>query len=143
MATVKRMAYVEHSTQQMYELVVNVNGYSDFLPWCSQSKIIDSIQNKMRASITIDFSGLNQSFSTLNVGDPPNSLSMSLIDGPFKKLDGSWKFTGIEGHGCKIDFFISYEFSNFILDRTVDGVFKAIATTLIDAFIERANELYG
>ena len=55
MAFVKRMAYVEHSTQQMYELVVNVNGYSDFLPWCSQSKIIDSIEKKPNPGLITKF----------------------------------------------------------------------------------------
>ena len=71
---------------------------------------------------------------------------MELIDGPFSRLDGRWTFTPL-GDGsqraCKVEFTLSYGFSSQALSSVVGPVFDRIAGNLVDAFVKRADQVYG
>jgi len=67
---------------------------------------------------------------------------LELVDGPFSNLTGDWSFTPLGEDGCKIDFVMQYEFSNRTLEMVIGPIFNRIATSFIDSFTQRANELY-
>ena len=113
-----------------------------FLPWCGASQIIERNDLITKASIQIKYSGINQSFTTQNTKDYPRRIDLKLIDGPFKVLEGSWIFKSINEDACSIEFYLHYEFSNFILDKLISPIFSKIANTFVDGFVTQADKIY-
>ncbi len=143
MAEVKQSVLVPYSAARMFELVDAVEQYPQFLPWCGGSEVVFRNDDALRAIIHIDFRGIRQSFSTENARHPPHEMTMRLVDGPFKSLDGSWHFTDLGNAGCKIEFQLRWEFSSRVLAAMAGPVFNHIAHTMVDAFVSRAQKLYG
>lgn len=143
MAIVEKVVLVEYSASQMYALVDDVEKYPAFLPWCGGAEILGRNDNRVDAAITIDFRGIRQRFSTANRLQPHELIEMTLIDGPFRHLDGSWRFRPLGLGACKIEFRLHYEFSSKLLEKLIGPVFHYIANTLVDAFVKRAGQTYG
>lgn len=143
MALVEKSVLIEYSAAQMYALVENVAAYPEFLPWCGGTEILKKEGDITRAAITIDFRGIRQRFSTQNRAQPPQLIEMTLVDGPFRQLDGSWRFKALGEDACKIEFRLHYEFSNRLVEKIVGPVFHYIASTFVEAFVKRAQQLYG
>ena len=143
MALVEKSVLIEYSAAQMYALVENVAAYPEFLPWCGGTEILKQEGDVSRAAIIIDFRGIKQRFSTENRANPPQLIEMTLVDGPFRQLDGSWRFKALGDDACKIEFRLHYEFSSKLLEKLVGPVFHFIASTFVDAFVKRARQLYG
>jgi ribosome-associated toxin RatA of RatAB toxin-antitoxin module len=143
MALVEKSVLIEYSATQMYALVEDVAAYPEFLPWCGGSEILKKEAHLTRAAIVIDFRGIKQRFSTENRLDPPQLIQMTLVDGPFRQLDGSWRFKALGENACKIEFRLHYEFSSKLLEKIFGPVFHFIANTFVDAFVKRARQLYG
>ena len=143
MAEVKKSVLIEQSAQRMFRLVDNVEEYPQFLPWCGGSQLLYRDAHVTRATLQINYRGIRQTFSTENVKDEPRTMQIKLLSGPFKALDGEWRFTDLGDLGCKIDFRLHYEFSSRLLETVVGSVFNYIANTLVDAFVKRARQVYA
>lgn len=143
MALVEKVVLVEYSAPQMYALVDDVEKYPAFLPWCGGAEILGRDDSRVEASITIDYRGIRQRFSTANRLQPHELIEMTLIDGPFRQLDGSWRFKPLGREACKIEFRLHYEFSSKLLEKLIGPVFHYIADTLVGAFVKRAGQIYG
>ena len=143
MAQVDKSVLVEYACEQMYALVRDVEQYPRFLPWCSGAAARPVDARTVRASLTIDYHGVRQSFTTENTHDEPSNIEIELVEGPFRHLHGSWHFTALGPSACKVRLRLSYEFSSRILEKLVGPVFGYIANTLVDAFVKRAAQLHG
>jgi ribosome-associated toxin RatA of RatAB toxin-antitoxin module len=140
---VEKSVLVGHSAEQMFALVDAVEAYPEFLPWCDGTKVISRDEKRTRAAIHINYHGAKQSFTTENTKEPPRIMSIRLVEGPFRVLDGEWRFNALTANACKIEFRLHYEFSSRILAMLVGPVFSYIANTLVDAFVQRADTVYG
>ncbi|MEN3353120.1 MAG: hypothetical protein V7640_1278 [Betaproteobacteria bacterium] len=127
----------------MFALVDAVEAYPEFLPWCDGAKVIYRDETRTRATININYHGAKQSFTTENTKEPPRVMSIRLVEGPFRILDGEWRFNTLAADACKIEFRLRYEFSSRILEMLVGPVFSYIANTLVDSFVQRADKIYG
>ncbi len=134
---------VPYSAARMFELVDAVEQYPQFLPWCGGSELISRRPDELRAVIRVNFRGIKQQFSTRNSRKAPREMQIHLIDGPFKALDGCWRFTDLGNAGCKVEFELCWEFSSRVLEMLAGPVFSHIANTMVDAFVSRAQKLYG
>lgn len=143
MATVSRSALVMHSAQQMYDLVVDVDSYREFLPWCGDSRVLKQEGNEVEACILISKAGIERAFTTRNRMEPGRLVEIRLVEGPFKHLDGHWRFHPLREDACKVTLDLEYEFSSKIFTVAFGSVFTQIANTLVDVFVKRAKELYG
>jgi ribosome-associated toxin RatA of RatAB toxin-antitoxin module len=143
MALVEKAVLVEYSAPQMYALVDDVERYPEFLPWCGGAEILKRGDNRVEAAITIDFRGIRQRFTTANRLQPPELIEMALVDGPFRQLDGNWRFKSLGEQACKIEFRLHYEFSSKLLEKLIGPVFHYIANSFVDAFVKRAGQIYG
>ncbi|MSP53060.1 MAG: type II toxin-antitoxin system RatA family toxin [Gammaproteobacteria bacterium] len=143
MSEITRTALVPYSTQQMYSLVNDVEAYPEFLPWCKRSTIIDSGTNWMEAELAVHKGPVEQTFSTRNTGIPYESIQMVLSNGPFKKLHGQWLFNVLDDKSCKIEFKLDFELGQTPLAFILRPLFNKIATTMVDAFYQRARVIYG
>lgn len=142
MALVEKSVLVPHSAEQMFALVDRVEDYPGFLPWCGGAEVAELDDTRVHATVHIDYLHLKQSFTTENVRTPPYQIDMTLQQGPFKHLDGSWRFIPLSDTACKIAFRLNYEFSSKLLEKLVGPVFHYIANSFVDAFIHRAEMVY-
>jgi ribosome-associated toxin RatA of RatAB toxin-antitoxin module len=142
MAEVNKSVLVGYAAPRMFALVDAVEKYPEFLPWCGGTELNFRDAQVTRAAIHINYRGIRQSFSTENAKREPHFMQIRLLEGPFKRLEGSWRFTDL-GDGCKIEFSLHYEFSSRLLERLVGPVFGYIANSLVDAFVRRAQNVYG
>ena len=142
MAHVKRTVLVAHSAEKMFGLVSAVADYPQFLPWCAGSSVRDKHELGMTATVQIDFKGLRQQFTTINTHKPFESIALALKDGPFSQLNGLWKFEPLGSDACEVSFELTYVFAVGLLGPFLVPVFDAIASSFIDAFVRRADELY-
>jgi ribosome-associated toxin RatA of RatAB toxin-antitoxin module len=145
MKTVHKSVLIWYSAQEMFALVTDVGRYPEFLPWCDRSAVLKSDEHGMEAEIGIAFGGIHQTFTTRNEHLPGREVSMKLVNGPFSRLDGQWKFIPLgEGQrACKVELDLHYGFDNMALSALVGPVFDRIAGSLVDAFVKRAEQVYA
>lgn len=143
MAVVRKSVLIERSPQQMFNLVDRVEDYPQFLPWCSQTDCRFRDDRRTVATLHISYRSVKSHFTTENDKESPFSMKITLVDGPFRRLDGLWHFKPLADHACKIEFQLSYEFSSKIFEKVIGPVFSQIANTFVDAFVKRANEVHG
>jgi ribosome-associated toxin RatA of RatAB toxin-antitoxin module len=146
MKTVNKSVLIWYSSHEMYTLVTDVASYPQFLPWCDHSQVVDEDAGGMTAEVGISFGGIRQTFTTRNTHVPDQEVGMALVKGPFSKLDGIWKFHPL-GDGtqraCKVELKLNYGFDNGALAKLVGPVFDKIAASMVDAFVKRAQQVYG
>ena len=140
---VKKSVLIEHSSQQMFDLVDRVEDYPQFLPWCSLTRCIFRDDTRTIATLHINYRSVKSHFTTENNKESPFSMKITLVDGPFRRLDGVWHFKPLAAHACKIEFQLSYEFSSKMFEKVIGPVFSQIANTFVDAFVKRAAQVYG
>ena len=143
MAVVHKTVLLGYSAEQMFALVDDVQRYPEFLPWCSSVDVAMRDERLTQATLHINYRGIKQQFTTSNMKDMPHAMHMRLVDGPFRALDGEWRFIGLDGCGCKVAFNLRYEFSSRVLATLVGPVFGYIADTLVEAFVKRAERIYA
>ncbi len=143
MAVINKSALVPYTPKQMFVLVDDVEAYAEFLPWCSNSTVLIRTDSEVTASLEISHSGFQKAFTTRNVYQADSRINMYLVEGPFKKLEGVWQFQALGDQGCKIMLDLEFEFSNRLLGMTFGPLFGQIAGSLVDAFTQRANTIYG
>lgn len=143
MPSVSKSVLVPYAASRMFELVERVEDYPQFLPWCGGAQVHERAENRMIATIRIDFRGLRQSFTTENRHEPDRSIRMRLRDGPFSQLDGLWLFQPLREDACKIEFSLDYAFAGALMSRALAPVFDQIAASFVDAFVRRAEVIYG
>ncbi len=143
MAHVNKSALVPYSAEQMFKLVDDVSSYHQFLPWCSASKELKREDDVVEGSVTISKGGVNKTFVTRNYLQKNKMIEIKLLDGPFKYLQGFWRFDEIKEDACKVSLDLEYEFSSKLLSMVVGPVFNQIANTLVDSFVKEAKSVYG
>ena len=127
----------------MFELVNNINDYSQFLNWCDSSSILNQSDDQITASVQINQGGLKQSFSTLNTLTPYKSIEMQLLDGPFDELSGEWRFETLGENASKVHLTLQFKFKSMLIDMALSPIFKSISNSQLDAFVARAKYIYG
>lgn len=142
MPDVNQSLIVEFTPGQMFTLVDAVEDYPQFLPWCSGATLIHRDPARTRATLSINYHGIRRSFTTENLKREPGEMRIQLVEGPFSRLEGSWHFTPLADRACRIQFKLHYEFAGRILDKLISPVFHHIASTLVDAFVKRAEQVY-
>ncbi|EOC0098794.1 type II toxin-antitoxin system RatA family toxin [Cronobacter sakazakii] len=143
MPQISRTALVPYSTEQMYKLVNDVKSYPEFLPGCVGSRVLESSPGQMTAAVEVSKAGISKTFTTRNTLISNQSILMHLVDGPFKKLMGGWKFTPLTEDACQIEFNLDFEFTNKLIELAFGRIFKELASSMVQAFSQRAKEVYS
>ncbi len=146
MKTVQKSVLIWYSPQEMFNLVTDVQHYPQFLPWCDHARVLEFNDQGMLAEVGIALSGVRQSFVTRNLHEPGRRVQMQLVKGPFSRLDGDWHFNSV-GDGsqraARVELLLNYGFDSPTLSKLVGPVFDRIAASLVDAFVKRAEQVYG
>lgn len=143
MTHVNRSALVLHSAQQMFEIVNDVKAYPEFLPWCADTRLIFEDEQKMEATLFLSKAGLKYDFTTRNVLTRHERIEIGLVEGPFSNLSGVWTFEALNEEASKVTLDLSFDFSGKLTGLAMGKVFNQVATTMVDAFVQRADQVYG
>jgi ribosome-associated toxin RatA of RatAB toxin-antitoxin module len=147
MPSIRKTALVPYSSERMYDLVTDVTAYPEFLPWCADAQVtvLDRRAggHQVEALLRVDFYGLKLSFATRNRHAPPERIDMAFASGPFRSLDGSWQFLSLADDACKVQFHLDYLISSGVISGALSPVFDQIASTMVDAFVKRAEQIHG
>ena len=133
---------VPYSVEQMFDLVADVGKYHDFLPWCAASKVRTRTEAELVADLTIGFGPFRESFTSRVALERPGKVQVKYENGPFRYLNNQWTFTP-QPHGCRVDFFVDFEFRSRLLQSAIGVVFNQAVHRMVNAFLKRAQEVYG
>lgn len=153
MKTVQKSVLIWYSPAEMFALVTDIPRYPEFLPWCDHARVLSQEVDGVTAEVGIGFGGLRQSFTTRNTHVEGRAVHLSLVKGPFSSLEGQWNFVPLLAPGaaadalperaCRVELSLQYGFDNGALGLLVGPVFDKIAGSLVDAFVKRAEQVYG
>jgi ribosome-associated toxin RatA of RatAB toxin-antitoxin module len=141
--TISKSALVPYSAGEMFALVNDIEAYPQFLPWCRSARVHSRDPDEVRATIELARGGLQKSFTTCNRLQKDKMIEMRLVEGPFRHLDGFWRFDSLRENASKVSLDIDFEFSSRLLGLALGPVFTQIVNTLVDSFQRRAVEVYG
>jgi coenzyme Q-binding protein COQ10 len=147
MASLRETKIMQFSAKQIYDLVIDIEKYSEFLPWCKKSQIIQRINyNNLQAELLINFKNFFEKYtSDVHFGILENGdyfVDVIAIKGPFKSLVNKWRLTEINEKECLVDFYLEFEFNSKMLSAMLSTIFASATQKMIFAFEQRAKELY-
>ena len=140
---VSRSALLPYSDAQIFDVITDVRSYPAFLNWCTGMELHEESNQEMVATLTIAYSKLNFSFTTRNIMQRYDSVTMELVRGPFSQLRGRWQIQALSDTACKVSLAMDFEFENRLAQRLMGRVFENIVSTQLDAFNRRAAQVYG
>lgn len=143
MNEIRKTALVGYSAARMFDLIEAAEHYPAFLPWCAAASILARDEQMVSARITIDYHGVRLQFATRNTKQRPEFMSIRLEHGPFRHFEGEWHLRPLAPDACRIEFGLRYEFRRSMTARLAAPVLDRIASTLVDAFVARADSVYG
>lgn len=138
---------IRHSTHEpgeLFSLVVDIERYPEFLPWCRAARIIERHEDHFIGELIIAFSGFTESYTSKVTPLPQQSrIEVELVKGPFTTLSNHWKFEPAKQGGTNIHFAVEFEFKSKLLDNLMGGFFGRAVDKMGDAFIKRADKLFA
>ena len=135
--------FVPYTAEQMFALVVDVERYPDFLPWCAATRITSREGDTFEADLLAAFGAFRERFTSRVVMDrAAKTITIEYLDGPFQHLTNRWHFVDEEG-GCIVDFDIDFAFKSKTLEALIAGIFTRAIEKMTASFDERAHKLYA
>ncbi len=139
----RRSVLVAHSAERMFDLIEAAEFYPVFLPWCASAVVLQRDDAVVVARLQVAYLGARFEFTTRNPKRRPEFMAIGLEQGPFQRFEGSWHLKPLSSWGCRIEFVLSYDFTHSVMGSLAAPVFHRIADTLVDAFIQRADSVFG
>ncbi|NIR29316.1 MAG: type II toxin-antitoxin system RatA family toxin [Gammaproteobacteria bacterium] len=143
MTTIRRSAVVPYSPPEMFALVDDIESYPEFLPWCRSARVHSRDADEVRATIELARGAVHKSFTTCNRLQRNKMIEVRLVEGPFRHLEGFWRFDAMQDDACQVLLDMDFEFANRLIGLAVGPVFHQVAGSLVDAFKGRAVDVYG
>lgn len=138
---------VPYTVEQLYDLVLDIESYPDFLPWCAAIRVQKRTEEEIIADTLISFKAYSENYTSRIVPQPPNqaahaAITVEAISGPFKYLHNNWKFQRA-GNETIVQFHIDFRFKSVLLDKLIGIFFAKACEKMMAAFLARAEVLYG
>ncbi|HEU4515895.1 MAG TPA: type II toxin-antitoxin system RatA family toxin [Steroidobacteraceae bacterium] len=141
MREVRRSALLPYAPPFVYGLVADVERYPEFLPWCTEARILSGDGREVTVTLGLVSGIARARFTTRNRLEPHSSVTMSLVDGPFDVLEGRWDFTPIADAGTRADLHVRFSTHGLLGAIALGPAFEAICNHLVDAFARRARQV--
>jgi ribosome-associated toxin RatA of RatAB toxin-antitoxin module len=137
---IRRSALVIFSPEQMFDLVIDVERYPEFLPWVAGAQLHEKSDRELLASLEMQRGGVRERFTTRNSFERPAFMTMRVVEGPFRVLEGRWTFSPIGTAGTRVELEMRFEFASALVSMLFGKSFEESCNSLIDAFIARARQ---
>ena len=142
--------YLPYTTQQLFDLVADIEHYPEFLPWCRAARVLERKDNEMLGELVIAFHHLSERYtSRVTLARPPadgqaGAIDVVMVKGPFEYLVNRWRFNPrADAPGCEVDFFLDFKFRSRLLEKIMGGLFGKATARMVSAFKDRAEAMYG
>ena len=142
MPTHAEQRVLPYTPEQLFALVADVERYPEFPPWCVGARVRDLRSDLIVADLIIGFRMFRERFTSRVKLDPSRRIDVAYSEGPFRYLNNHWVFEKVPG-GCRIDFFVDFEFKSRLLQRVIEMLFHEAVRRMVAAFEHRAEQLYG
>jgi ribosome-associated toxin RatA of RatAB toxin-antitoxin module len=144
MREVRRSALVPYTAEQMFALVEDIERYPQFLPWVSAAQQLERTAQEVVGRLEMHRAGIREVVATRNVLTPHREITLTLVAGPFKTLEGRWTFEPIGAdRGTRVSLTMRFELANAMLSMLLSRSFEKSCNELVDAFVARARAVYG
>lgn len=143
MTRIHRTALVEHSAEQMFDLVNDIEQYPKFMPGCSEAKILSVSESEMIGELCLSKAGITQRFTTRNELQRPSSIVLHLVEGNFSSFEARWEFVALTANACKVSLEMNFEFKSSIVGFAAEKLFASVASNLVDTLVKRAQTVYA
>ncbi len=138
----KRSVLVPYPAERMFDLIEHAEDYPKFLPWCVAATILERSDDWVAARIDFSYMRVRFGFRTRNPKRRPEWLKVRMVDGPFRHFHADWQLTALGDQGCKIEFALSYEIADGMLDRVAAHAVDVVSRSMMDAFIQQAERTF-
>ncbi|HEX2751809.1 MAG TPA: type II toxin-antitoxin system RatA family toxin [Alphaproteobacteria bacterium] len=132
-----------YSAEQLFDLVMDIEKYPEFLPWCLGARINTRQKNEVSADVIVGYKMFRERFSSRVHYIRPNAIEVEYLKGPMRHLQNKWVFTNIRAGQCEVDFYVDFSLESKIFEKLVDQFFHKALVKMINAFEARAIALYG
>ena len=134
------------SKKNLIEMVLDIEKYPEFVPWCLDSKIQNKIDKgdtiEIKADLTIGKSFFRDTYKSFVIyNKSEDSIHVTNIDGPLKHLENEWFFRK-DGEASEVEFHVDFELKNKILNVLMIKSFDLGLKKIADAFEKRAIQLF-
>lgn len=143
MASVKRSALILYSAEQMYDLVNDIEHYPRFMDGCVGAEVFSREQGVVVARLDLARAGINMSFVTRNTLLRPEAMKMQLVDGPFKRFSGEWRFDSLRDDACKVSLHLDFLINSAVASAAAGKMLDSVGASLVDSICKRADQVYG
>ena len=134
--------YLNHSPENLFNLVSDIKKYPEFLPWCVGARVKRLNNNNLNADLIVGFKIYREIFkSNVYLNNKDFEIHVKYLEGPFNHLKNSWKFQK-KGLGCEVYFNVDFTFNSRILNTALERFFKQATQKMVFAFETRANSLF-
>lgn len=132
-----------YSDEQLFDLVMDIEKYPEFLPWCLGARINSRGKNEVNADVIVGYKMFRERFSSRVHFIRPNAIEVEYLKGPMRHLQNKWVFTNMRAGQCEVDFYVDFSLESKIFEKLVDQFFHKALVKMINAFETRAIQLYG
>ena len=140
-----REEIVEHNAKELFDIVLDIESYPYFIPWCSAMRVHSKNDKEIYADMIVWYKYfMPQKFGSHVVFDKKNlNISTTYIEGPLKDLKTKWSFKSLKKNRTLISFTVEFEFKRFFHQKIAETFFPLIENKMIESFKVRANEILG
>jgi ribosome-associated toxin RatA of RatAB toxin-antitoxin module len=138
---VRRSLLMPYPAEAMFDLIEQAEHYPQFIPWCTDAVILERSDEIVAARISMRVAGLTLSLQTRNPKRRPEWLALRMVRGPLRRFEGEWRLTPLNAAACRIEFTLSYEIGDGMIERVAGPVFARMADAMVDAYVARAERI--
>ncbi len=142
MPQITRSALLPYPAQAVYTLINDVAAYPEYMEGCVGAEVITQGEMFMEARLDLSRAGLHYSFTTRNRYEPPFTVTMELVDGPFTDFNGLWTVNPLSETACKVSLALQFTLKSKVLGVAAKALFNPMADNLVDALVKRVHQLH-
>ncbi len=138
---VRKTVLLPFPAEAMFDIIEQAEHYPQFIPWCSAAEILERSEDIVAARVSMRVAGLSLWLETRNPKRRPEWLQLKMVRGPLRRFEGEWRLTPLNASACRIDFTLSYEIGDGMIERVAGPVFARMADSMVDAYVTRAERV--
>ncbi|EME69418.1 oligoketide cyclase/lipid transport protein [Paramagnetospirillum caucaseum] len=138
-----RIDVPRHTPEELYALAVDIESYPRFLPWCQQARIRARDGDRIEVDNLFGLGPMQARFTSQALEEPPERLTITSQDGPFRRFRLIWEFAPLGEEGCRVEASYKMELRSPMLHSMAAMTLPAMEHKVVRNFKERIRRVYG
>jgi ribosome-associated toxin RatA of RatAB toxin-antitoxin module/CRP-like cAMP-binding protein len=138
---VHKTILMPYPVEPVFDIIEQAEHYPHFIPWCSGAEILERTDEVVAARVSMRVAGLNLRLETRNPKRRPEWLRLRMVRGPMRLFEGEWRLTPLNAHACRVEFILTYDIGDGMIERVAGPVFARMADSMVDAYVARAERI--